>query len=268
MANRWFLNKLREKPGKLFTSRNWSMMTELVRANFKIIDHNSFLGALWSLISPIAMLAIMYAVFSTRFGQNIPAYPLYLLAGIVPVNFFIIATTASISVFFDRRDIVLNTSAPRETVLVANLYVHFYKFVIDIVLCMIVSMCYGMLKPVFFLAIIPLVAAFLGLILGLSFFLAILFCFARDIEHIWAIASRLLLFVSPVFYKLEYLSAWAAYLIYWFNPVTPFVLAFRGAIMGNLDIWNLLASIILGAIFFTAGYSAFIAFENTSMERA
>jgi ABC-type polysaccharide/polyol phosphate export permease len=268
MALEEFIRKLRSKPARLFTRRNRDILAELVRAYFKIIDHNSILGVLWSLINPLVMLVVMYAIFSTRFGNYIPYYPLYILIGIIPVNFFIAATSNNTAAFFNHRNTILNTSVPREDILASNLCVHFYKFLIELAICVLVSLSYGLLRPLSFLALIPLIAAFAGLIMGISFILAVLYCFARDTEHLWTIGARLLLFVTPIFYKLQFLSPWAAKLVYWCNPVTPFVLAFRGAFMGGLDIGNYVYSLFLGAVFFVLGYSFFIVFENVSVERA
>lgn len=263
-----FFAKLRRRKEKLFTKSSWNIIVELVRANFKVIDHNSVLGVIWSLVNPIALFIVMYAVFSSRFGQDIQAYPLYLVVGIIPINFFIVATTYLIRVFDNNRIILLNTTVPRESVIVSSLFIHFYKFLIEFVICAILSMVYGLLKWQFFVFVVPLILAFVGFILGVGMLLALFFCFARDVEHIWTLVARLLLFVTPVFYSLDGISSWARAIVFWGNPLTHFLISFRGIFMGGLDMSNYLCSLVLGSVFFIAGYSAFIVFEYMSVERA
>jgi ABC-type polysaccharide/polyol phosphate export permease len=77
------------------------------------------------------------------------------------------------------------------------------------------------------------VVAYVAFVLGVGFVLAIAHCFTSDVEHVWMIASRLLFFATPVFYTLDSLGPLAQRAVYWLNPVTPFVLAFRNVLLSG-----------------------------------
>ena len=68
---------------KIFTRVNRNLLRELTWVEFKLTDHNSVLGVIWSFLNPVLMLLVMYFIFRGRFGQKIYAYPLYLLIGII-----------------------------------------------------------------------------------------------------------------------------------------------------------------------------------------
>jgi ABC-type polysaccharide/polyol phosphate export permease len=245
-------------------------MVELVRAELKLTDHGSILGLLWSFINPVLMLLVMYFIFKMRFGQKIHAYPLYLLIGISCANFFIATTTYATKVFLINRDLVLSTAVPREMVILSRLFIHTYKFIIELTFCLILSSVYGTFSAGHILLLLPLLFSYMALILSLSFLLSLVCCFVRDIEHIWMLLSRLFFFITPVFYKLESLSLFFRNFIYWGNPITPFVISFHEIIIkgGNLNLYNYAYALTLGCVLLILSYSVFLAVENAALERA
>lgn len=265
-----FLRKLKARADRLFAKPNWNLLVELVRANFKVRDHNSILGVFWSLLGPAALLVIMYLVFRMRFGQGVKTYPLYLLIGIVFISFFITATTYIIKIFLTNRDVVLNSTVPREILIVSDLLIHAYKFIIELALCWVLSIFYGVFAWKSFLLLLPLLIAYIALVLGVSLIISLGYCFARDIEHIWTIVSRLLFFATPIFYPLDSVSPLVRKVIYWGNPLTPFLISFQEVFMGmgSVNLFVYLHSLLLGGVFFIFGYGAFIILENMAVERA
>jgi len=261
--------RLTAKLKRLFTSYNRNLLIEMIYADFKMYDRDSILGTFWILLNPMITLLIMYCVFETRFGHSIQFYPLYILIGIATVNFFINVTTKMINSISFNRYVVLNSTIPRENFILTDLFVHIYKLFIELSLCWLLSIYYGVFAWQAVLLALPLLAALAGLALGAGMIISLIYCYAMDIEHIWRIITRLLLFVTPVFYSLEHISHFFSKVIYWFNPLTPFLIAFRQIIIWNnsLDLVNYAYSICWGCCFLVLGYLVFITFENTAIEQ-
>lgn len=262
--------RLRERAARLFTPSNANLFRELAWANLQLSDHNSVLGALWGLLAPSLMLAVMWLVFRSRFGHEVAAYPLYLLVGIVTVGFFLTATRYLMNLFNTNRSLLLDSTVPRETLVVSNLIPHVYKFGIELALCVALAASYGFLSWRAGLLLGPLVVAYLGFVLGVGFLLAIVHCFTSDVEHVWMLASRLLFFGTPVFYTLDSLGGAAARAVYLLNPLTPFVLAFRNALVAGEPLEPLVHAhaLALGAGAFVLGYAVFLRWESLAVERA
>jgi ABC-type polysaccharide/polyol phosphate export permease len=264
----WLVRRARARVRTLFEPANRALFVELVRTCFKVTDHNSIGGALWSLIAPFAMLTALYLVFRERFGEELRAYPLYLLVGIAFVTYFATTTRLLIAVLFVNRALMLNTTVPRETVILAQVAFHGYKLLIELVLCALLAVHYGTFSWGAMAAALPLLLAFLGLVTGVGMLGAVVHSFARDIEHIWSLVTPLLMFVTPVFYGLESLSAPARFIIYWLNPLTPFLVALRGLFIGppaHPGVY--LHAIAIGLAVLAAGYAAFLRAEGAALER-
>lgn len=269
MRLRRLFEKIRIRSNEIFKKSNYSLFVELVRAKFKVIDHNSVLGFFWSLISPLFTLFAMYLVFNAPFGQDIRAYPFYLLVGIICVNFFVTTTTYIIRLLFFNRDIILNSMISREIFILADTFIPTYKFIIELILCIILSVFYNIFSWKSILLLLPLSISYIVFVLGVGLTISLIYCFAKDIEHIWMIISRLLYFVTPIFYTLDKFSPLTQKIIYWANPLTPFLLSFQQVLIGqnNINIFTYLYCLLLGTTFFIASCFAFMLLESTAVER-
>lgn len=227
---------------------NRQLLGELIRADFRVNDQNAFLGILWSLFSPLVMLGIMYFLFKDRFGQNIAAYPAYLLVGLVGVDFFINVTRQVMPLFVTSKEMFVNTAILRETVIAANVAWVWYRFGIELLFCLGLTFYLGVFPGWRLVWALPLLAAFTGFAVGVAFLLALLYAHVRDVEHSWALAMRLLWFVTPIFYALDAFASWSRAAIYWLNPLPPFVIALRGVIMGDpaFHVWVYVHALVLG----------------------
>ncbi|MBA2448383.1 MAG: ABC transporter permease [Chloroflexi bacterium] len=255
---------------RLFSRSNRDLLVELVRATFVATDHNSAFGVVWSLVGPLAMLLVLYLVFSARFGSEVGAYPLYLLVGIALASFFVTGTRYMITVFAVNAPLVQNSAVPRETLVASRLSVHLFNLLAQLLLCGCLSVYYGLLPWHAIPLAIPLLIAYVALVAGIGLGLALIHAFARDVEHIWNLFAPLVFFATPIFYQLDSLSPVARAVVYWLNPLTPFVLAFRDQLMADgVGGWGAFwHSLVLGSVAFAIGYAAFLTLEHAVVERA
>jgi ABC-2 type transport system permease protein len=262
------LDKLKEKPKTLLTRVNYDIIIELIKAKLKATDHDSIIGIMWSLINPLVTLLIIYIIFKRNFGAGIQAYPFYLLVGLVSINFFIETTSTTIGILYTNRQFILNTIIPKEDIIISNICIYIYKFIIKLAFTIAVSVYYKIFTWNVLLYIWPLLTAYIFFTLGVSLFLALSYCFVRDVAHIWSLILRLLFFITPIFYTLDKLPPWAAKAIYIFNPLTSFVISFRQIFTENFNSSVYIYSLFWGSIFFVLGYLTFVIFEDIAIERA
>ena len=127
----------------IFSRENRNAFRVLAVANFKKSDYDSLLGVLCSLVGPVSILIIMHFVFFASFGKAVKVYPLYLLLGIVLVNFFVTATTFTAEIFYKSGEIVKNTLIAREILLFSDMTIHVVKLVVELGICLLLSIAVG-----------------------------------------------------------------------------------------------------------------------------
>ena len=196
------------------------LLYQMTRASFLGQEKNSALGMLWHLVNPLAMALVIYAVFSrfSAFGE-IPYYPLSILVGILHFNFLTQAGARAAEGMLHSRSLVLSTAVPHELIVLRSLCVDALTFLVELVLLLALIALLGPGLTWNALAI-GIVVIGLGLLTaGVAFVLASAVVFLTDLLYVWGVGSRMLFFLTPIFYTPEMLSDPTAEAIVGLNPL-------------------------------------------------
>ena len=93
------------------------LFANLFRRDFQAKYRGSVLGLVWSLVNPIALMAVYLVVFGLLWpGSDIPYYPLYLLAGLACWIFFATSLQAGARSLVESAELVKKVRFPRQLV--------------------------------------------------------------------------------------------------------------------------------------------------------
>jgi lipopolysaccharide transport system permease protein len=196
------------------TAAQKELIAELVRGDVAGRYRGSLLGVLWSLASPLLLLAAFTfgfgTIFQTRWGGAVAGhgeFALVLFPGILlhallaePVNRAPGLVTAV-------PNYVKKVVFPLELLpLVAVATAVFHTLIGFGVLAVALVVVHGAL-PLTTLALPAILAPYIVLILGVTWILAALGVYLRDIAQVTGLVTMLLMFLSPVFYPASALPA-------------------------------------------------------------
>ncbi|OGP62375.1 MAG: hypothetical protein A2V65_01830 [Deltaproteobacteria bacterium RBG_13_49_15] len=199
----------------------------------------SILGLLWSVITPILMLAIYTFVFSeifkVRWGgldYGPGEFALRLFSGLIVFNFFSENINRSPNLILENTSFVKKVVFPLEILPVTATLSALFSAMTSTGVLLIGLLLIGKLPgwPIFCLPLIWI--PFVFLTWGFSWFLSGLGVYLRDLRHIVATGVTILLFLSPIFYPVSALPESMRRIIY-LNPLTFFIEQNRAIFIEN-----------------------------------
>jgi lipopolysaccharide transport system permease protein len=214
----------------------------------------SVLGLLWTLINPLALMAVYTLVFSVLLKAfQIEHYPLFVLSGLLTWVFFQSAVQMSCSSLFGQPTLVKQVQFPRQMLPLAVVATNVVTLAAMLVVVLVVNLIFIPETRTTFWAAIPLLVPLVALVSGLAVVFGYLTVVYRDVEHLMNTIFLPWFFLTPIFYTLDQLpglegNEWVADLLYYVNFVTPFVEAIRDPIFfGELpDLGDVVYSVIAG----------------------
>lgn len=229
----------------------WNLLWEMTRCEFKLRDQGTFLGFLWTLISPAVMFLVLHELFTKWMGRFVENYAFYLLIGLLQWGFFANATSNALTSLQRKAGMIQNFKFPREVVIFSSVGVILWSHLLEILV---------MVALVFFFAktlawtwlYLPILVGIEALwVLAVSFFLARFAVEYRDIERAWGILMHAGFFLVPVFYPLQIIAEGKRFWLL-LNPIVHIMDGMRACLLRSQvpPLWIVLA-LIFGGLFLT-----------------
>jgi lipopolysaccharide transport system permease protein len=217
--------------------RNRSLIKAMVKREVIGRYRGSVMGILWSFFNPVLMLAVYTFVFSVVFkarwtggSESKTEFALALFAGLMVFNLFSECLNRAPGMVLGNVNYVKKVVFPLEILPVVALGSAAFHLVISLFAWLIFYLVFfgvppatALLFPVVLLPLIPLT-------LGISWFLASLGVYLRDVGQIIGILTTVLMFMSPIFYPISALpKEYQPFLL--LNPMTVVIEAVRGVLI-------------------------------------
>ncbi len=223
------MQHFRVHPSEMIGSlwRNRSLITASIKREIFGRYRGSFLGILWSFFNPLVMLAIYTFVFGTilRARWSVEAnsqmeFALVLFAGLITFNVFAETINRAPSLIISNPNYVKRIVFPLEILPVVIVGSSLFHYSISLGIWFLAYMLfYG--APSMTILYIPLILLpLLIFTLGVSWMLASLGVFLRDVSQFIGLLTTAMMFLSPVFYPASSLPEGYRPLLY-LNPLTP-----------------------------------------------
>ncbi len=198
----------------------------------------SFLGLFWSIITPIIMLAIYTFVFSyvfkARWGiDNDPyEFALQLFSGLIIFNLFSECLNRAPNLILENINYVKKVVFPLEILPWISLIAALFHTMISlcVLICFMLLLNHNIGLNSLWLPFI--LSPLIFLILGLSWFLASLGVFIRDLTQVLSMLLTAMMFMSPIFYPISALPENIRTYIF-LNPITLIVNQVREVLIYN-----------------------------------
>jgi len=229
-----------------------------VRREFQTKYMNAMLGALWSLLSPLAMIVVYTVIFAEVMHSRLPgnqsgyAYSIYLCAGILTWGLFAEIVARGQTMFLEQANLLKKISFPRISlplIVVLNALVNFGIIFGLFTVFLIIS---GNFPGLVFFALVPLLVVQVLLAIGIGMVAGVLNVFFRDVGQFMTILLQFWFWFTPIVYPASILPDGIKPLLAW-NPMATLVQAYQDILVkGQAPDWAAVLPVLAVAVLLCA----------------
>ncbi len=178
-----------------------TLIYNLVVRELKARYKNSALGFLWSLLNPLGMMLVFLFVFSVVFPAEIENYPIFLLTGLLPWNFFQASVLGGTNSIVGNAHLLKKVYFPREVLPIAAVLAQLVNFLLAFVVLFAALIFFPQsISPwVWLLPLVILIQTVFSI--GIVFILSTVNVFYRDTMIIIDVVMLAWFFLTPIFYE-------------------------------------------------------------------
>jgi len=244
----------------------WELIKNMTYKELTDRYAGSAFGLLLSVIQPMLVIGVYTLVFTFIFkvrmsgaDANPTNYAFYAIAGLVPwiaVSEGISKATSSI---FSKSPIVKQAIFPTEVLPVATALSTLWPMVVSFIIYLIAAIFIIPQHLTLYLLLLPVIIFFQALFaIGLSWFLAIIGVYFRDIGELIGVLLMVGMFITPILYLEEMIP----YAFIWpmrFNPFAHLIYMYRDVVFYGqiLHPWSFVVFGTLAIILFVWGFITF-----------
>ena len=223
----------------------------------------SLIGLAWSVITPLLMLGVYSFVFVGIFKSRWPGmesgggvtFALQIFAGLLVFNLFAEMMNRAPRLILDQPNLVKKVVFPLEILPWVSLLAALFHMILSLAILIGAAALILDGIPASAIAAPLVLACMIPFLLGMTWLLAALGVFLRDVGQIMSPIVTAAMFLSPVFYSLEALSEGFQFWMH-LNPLTLIIEELRRSVLlGDWPRWSALA-LYLGVSFGMAAAGA------------
>jgi lipopolysaccharide transport system permease protein len=220
------------------------LLANLVSRDLKVRHRGTFLGMLWSLTTPLLIVALYYFVFTFIFhqslvgdlsrpdGRDVP-FAIAFFAALTLWNFFSNSVGASTGSVTGSGYLLNKVYFPRAILPLSTVLSSLVTFGFEVAILLVATFSV-VGPPSFHLLWAPVILLIVAVLsLGLALLLSAVTVFLRDTAHFIAVFLQLWFWGTPVIYSLGIVTRPGLVTLLKLNPLTGAVVSFRNVVVLN-----------------------------------
>lgn len=205
------------------------LLRNLVHRDLTVRYKRSVVGFFWTMLHPLLLVLILTMVFSSVFRFDLPRYEVYVLAALLPWNFFAQTTVGSMASIAWNGALMKRVRVPKSIFVLSSVLSGLVNLSLSYVPLLLIMLVRGApITPA--LAFLPVSILILAVFTyGVSLMLSALAVYFIDVREMFSVVLTALMYFTPVIYPLSIIPE--HFLRFFkFNPLLYFIRIVRAPV--------------------------------------
>ena len=235
------------------------------KAQLKSEVAGSYLNWIWWVLDPLCFMLIYTFIFGYVFKSNEQYFPVYIFIGLSMWDFFNKTVQGSVKMIKANKSIVSKVYFPKYILLLTRIWVNGFKMMVSFGI--VIAMMIFFRVPISWnvLYAIPILLTLAVFTFGCSCFLMHYGVYVNDLANVVTIVTRMLFYLTGIFYNLESRIPKYGVLLNRYNPIAFLLTSMRRCLIysGTPGRKMLLAWFAVGLLLSVAGIRKIYKEENS-----
>ncbi len=241
--------------------RHRDLLGRMARQDINSRYQGSAFGLLWSMATPVLLLAaywlVLGRILQARWGE-LPgdSYPVVLFSGLVVHLFLADVVGRAPALVIEHQTYVKKVVFPLEILSPMTVLTALFHLVISLAILFLGQLLLTGNVPATWVFVPLVMASLVPMLLGLSWMLSSLGVYLRDVQQVVPLTLTLMMFLSPIFYPMHAVPPEYRSWLY-LNPITTVIEQLRNVVVaGEPPDWSVLGiySVVALAVMLLGGW--------------
>jgi lipopolysaccharide transport system permease protein len=235
------------------------LLRELISRDLKIRYKRSYLGIIWSLLTPLVQVLIFSFLFRMVLPLGIESYTAFVFAGILAWSWFSTALASASWAVVSNPELVRRPGFPTGILPVLTIASNGIHFLIALPILLAVAMIDGGAPGTSLLALPLVVVVQFLFMLGLAYIIATSNVRFRDTQHLVSLVLMAAFYLTPIFYRSESVPEQFRF-IHELNPMATILTAYRDIFINGVwpQLGDLAAVAVVATVLMAVGYGMYL----------
>ncbi len=248
---------------------NRMRMIRLSMYDYTLINKDSYLGKLWSVLNPLIQIGTYWFVFGIGIRNNHPinGYPFlpWMLCGLIPWFFISYSITHGASSIHSKANTALKLQYPVYTIPMGSILVGFYNHIVTLAILTIMLIAFKFYPNIYWFNLIYYFIFEFVFLTSLAMITSVLTMIARDFKKLINSLIRLLFYITPILWNTDKLPRIVQDVLK-ANPILYIVNGFRDSLLYNKSFYEhpkqILFFWVINICLFVIGCNLQVKFRN------
>lgn len=204
------------KPEHPFSRKTLGLIGNLAMREVKSQYNRTVLGRLWSLLNPLATIAVFSVIFGVIFNgrshegtvSGLNSFPLWIAIGVLTWGFIAGSIAGGMGSLVSNTALLSKVYFPRYVLVISAIISAIIQFIGELFVIMIVMSIATKSFTVFLTipALMVLTVVTSAFTLGIALILSVAVIYFRDVQHLWNIFTQVWMYASGVVFPVSMLA--------------------------------------------------------------